>query len=352
MIPINATDRVDALIAEYIRAAKRRNLSAQTVRNYERTLSLYSDYLADNRPNGEYVDYCDITAYSDYLSDRGNKMTSVKQTLVVLNQFFTFATKPYISAELRYDHSPVSPDFYPKTKQEQIGEILPDCAVAKLWENRCLYKDGPHKYFPRNYAITVLILATGLRNKEVLDLTLDDLHFTDEYSEIAVRHGKGDKYRIVDAPDIVVSAVELYLASGLRPLYLTNTAPLFGTTASHDNFGGIRNGEAYHRGTTQWLSELIERHVYQQTGFHNVRSHDLRHLFARATINTSGNLAELQSMMGHSSPLTTERYSQRVQNRRKRASYQAVISARDEAAKKNFALLEQRDGQLSWLKEA
>ena len=330
-------ERYDKLTAEYLRAAKRHNVTAATMNNYSRRLGNFRKYLELNAVNVEYIDYCDITAYADHLAENGLKPSTIKQYLVELTQFFNFATKPYISDDLRYDHNPVSRDFYPKVQQSPVGEILPDNAVSALWDYECRY-DGPKSMFPRNYAIVVLILATGLRNKEVLGLSLADVNW--EYGEILVRNGKGGKYRIVDAPDIALSAISLYLQADIRPHGLSDDAPLFGTYAEHE-FGASRYGEQFHTGSAQWLSDLIERHVYQQTGFHGCRSHDLRHLFARISLNATGNLAELQGLMGHSSPLTTERYSQRIQNHRARESKKAVLAARDAAAEKLRSELEQ-----------
>lgn len=335
--------RYNALTVEYIRAAKRRGLSWQTISNYSHRLNSFGAFLekryADDGAAREYVDFDDITAYADDLANRGVKNSTVKQLLVELGQFFTYATKPYIPDSLRYDHSPVSKDFYPKVKDEQVDEILPDYAISKLWVNRCLYHRGT-QYFPRNYAIVTLILSTGLRNKEVLDLTLADIDF--QHKEITVRHGKGDKFRVVDAPEIALTAILLYLHAAIRPVALSDTAPLFGTTAAQESGNPTtRSGAAdWHRGTTGWLSGIVERHVFNQTGFSSVRSHDLRHLFARVSLNATGNLAELQGALGHTSPIVTERYSGRLMARRRRESAQAILAARDEAAEQNRKLLE------------
>ena len=326
-------ERYARLSVEYIAAARRRNLSEKSVRNYENRLKSFGAFLLERYAAGtnrEYADYDDVTAYIDHLTEAGTAPSTLKQYLVELNQFFTYATKPYVPDALRYEKCPVSKDFYPKTPARPVGEIMPDYAVEKLWSPRCMYAQGSQN-FPRNYAIVVLILSTGLRNKEVLDLTLADIDF--ENGEITVRHGKGDKFRIVDAPEIALSAILWYLHGDYRPAPLPDTAPLFGTTAAKIKGAGRTTGaETWHRGSTEWLSNLIERHVFNQTGFHDCRSHDLRHLFARTSLNATGNLAELQGALGHTDPKVTERYSGRLQARRRRESAKKVLTARDAAA--------------------
>ena len=345
---MNTLERYDALVSGYLRMARRNNLTETTVQNYNAVLRHFRDHLQsvseqDKMENG-YVGYSDVQAWIDALTDRGTKPTTIKQYLVSLGQFFSYATKPYIPDELRYEQSPVSPDFYPKIIPEQIPEILADEQIMELWRYERRY-GASEGQFARNYAIVTLILCTGLRNKEVLDLRLSDLDF--RYREITVTCGKGRKSRVVDMPDLCAAAIENYLNSGERPSMLSDNDYLFGTTAAHE-FGiaaSKKGAEKWHRGSSAWLSGLIERHVEHQTGVPSVRSHDLRHLFARISLNATGNLAELQGAMGHASPLVTERYSGRLMQRRRRDSARAVLASRDAAAeqmKKRLSVAEQR----------
>jgi site-specific recombinase XerD len=332
---MNAIDRYEQLQKKYLGMAKRRNLSLCTLRNYESVTDNLKDFLKRRVEQGiivkEYVSFDDIEAWTYEMTESGSKPSTVKQKLVTIGQFFSFATKPYIPEDLRYEQSPVSPDFYPKVVAEQIPEIMTDEEIIRLWEYSRNYRSS-EAGFARNYALVILMLTTGLRNKEVLDLRLSDVDFSE--NEIYVHNGKGRKDRIVDMPDICAAALENYLNSGVRPSYLPDDDYLFGTTAEH-KFGNAQagaNSERWHRGTTAWLSQLVETHVKNQTGRDGVRSHDLRHLFARVTLNATGNLAELQGAMGHTSPVVTERYSGRLMQRRKRDSARAVLAARDKAA--------------------
>lgn len=333
---MEALERYDLLVDKYLRQARRNNLTPRTLTNYESTTRCFRDFLqkeiASGKIDGEggFVTFEDIEAWIDYMTDTlNNKPSTVKQRLVTLGQFFTFATKNYVPDELRYAESPVSSDFMPKTPDEPIPEILPDEAIIKLWSYKKQYRASDAQ-FARNYALTVLVLTTGIRNMEVRNLRLSDVNFSER--EILVTNAKGRKTRIVDMPGLCVLALENYLASGARPATLSDDDYLFGTTAAHEFGSGSKKQEKWHQGSTAWLSQLIERHVQRQTGYSNCRSHDCRHLFARINLNATGNLAELQGAMGHNSPLVTERYSGRLLQRRKRDSAKAVLAARDAAA--------------------
>lgn len=335
----NKIERYEKLQHKYISMAKRKNLSECSLRNYESVTNSLKEFLKRREEQGiigeEYVTYDDIEAWIDEMSDNGLKASTIKQKLVSVGQFFTFAAKPYIPEELRYAESPVSPDFYPKVPTENIPEALTDDEIIGLWDYKKKYS-ATDAQFARNYALVVLMLTTGLRNKEVLDLTLENVDL--KTGEIFVHNGKGRKDRLVDmdngADGLCAAAIENYLRVGDRPSYLPDSAPLFGTFAEH-SFGtaASRNGaEPFHRGTGAWLSALVERHVKNQVGRSSVRTHDLRHTYARLTLNSTGNLAELQSQLGHSDPKISERYSGRLMARRRRAENQLILAARDKAA--------------------
>ena len=161
----------------------------------------------------------------------------------------------------------------------------------------------------------ILLLTTELRNAELRALTPADIDLED--AALRVEHGKGDKFRVVDLPDIAVVSLRHYLASGIRPKDLPDTEPLFGNTAPKGSFGPRTGDESreWQRGSRQWLSTLVESHVKAVTGVPNIRSHDLRHVGARIDLNAGMKQEELQSKLGHTNPNVTQRYSGRLLSR-------------------------------------
>ena len=339
---MNKLERFDALVDKYIHMARRNNLTPTSIKNYENTTKNLREFLQRQAEQGimedeGYVTFDDIQGWIDDMADNGNKPSTIKQKLVVAGQFFTFCTKAYIPSDLRYKQSPVSPDFYPKVITEQIEEKLTNDDIMKLWLYEPQYQASKAQW-ARNYCLVVLMLTTGLRNKEVLDLTLDSIDLV--HKEIYVKNGKGRKDRIVDMDNggLCAAALENYLRIGDGPVGLPDSAPLFGTTAEHVYGQPDRtvDAEKWHRGSTAWLSQLVARHIEHQTGgkVTGCRTHALRHAFARMQLNATGNLAELQAAMGHTSPVVTERYSQRLMERRRREDILRVLAARDAAAER------------------
>ena len=207
-----------------------------------------------------------------------------------------------------YPKNPVTTRLIPsnkkRSKQPYKDLLTNDDIIALLRNNPVFPNSGPSNW-ERNYAIIVLLLTTAIRNSEILALTPSDLDFENGY--IHIQHGKGDKYRTVQFPSIAQEAIKLYLQSGYRPECIPDTLPLFGTTA--DRTGRMRHAEAWHAGSSQWISEIVARHVKNVTGKENVRTHKLRHVCARTLLEQGLSMEEIQSILGHESILTTQIYA-------------------------------------------
>lgn len=330
---MNQTEKFTAASAEYLRRTRFKGASPCTLRSYEAVLNKFAAFLAEQ---GEDADlYEAVEAWRDAMLEAGRKASTVKQNMVVLSGFFAAATKRSFPEALRFPENPVDADFIPVVKKKPYENLLDDGDIIKLWANEPPTPQTVHTW-PRNHAIVCMILGTGIRNDELRSLTLADVDFL--HREITVRAGKGNKFRIVDAPEIVLASLTAYLDSGLRPAYLSDSDLLFGSTAAHE-YGKIESSEGaerWHKMTGGGLSQLIERHVQNVLGDKNlkIRSHDLRHLFARLHLNTTGNVAELQAALGHSSPNTTQIYSGLIAPRRARDSARDVLNAANQAADK------------------
>ena len=309
--------------------------SVKTIRNYSSRLHLFGSYFQENGKT-EDPTYNDVKSWRNQLNDNGLKPTTVRQYLIELRSFFDYATDEALEDNRWYVKNPVSKRLLPDTKSKQPYEhILSDEDLLKLWDNHCP-GNGKKTYWPRNYAIVILLLTTEIRNNELLELTPSDLDW--EYSEIIVRHGKGDKYRVVDFPLIAQTAVALYLKSGIRPQTASDDECLFGTFAEQ-SFQGRGNGENWHKGTSQWLSSLVERHIKMITGVEDIRTHALRHAGARLDLNCGMRAEALQAKLGHESLTTTRIYSGRLLPSRRRTTAAEVLAERDRQAEINQQML-------------
>ena len=312
---------------DYISNLQAIGTSEKTTTNYKKRLSAFLEFWKTTSPECD-PSVADVRAWRDHLLNAGLKASSVKQYLCELSYFFSALSDGALDGERVYNSNPVSHRLYPKVEKRPYDRLMSDEDVAKLWKNEVQSKRRGDLW-ARNYAIVVLLLTSEIRNAELLNLTLNDIDLN--YGEITIERGKGGKFRVVDIPEIAVTAIQLYLASGIRPNDATENDVLFGTCADENG----HNTASWHRGSSQWLSSIVERHVKAVTGVPNIRTHDLRHLGARLDLNAGLRAEALQSKLGHSSITTTQIYSDRLMQRRGRESAQAVYAERDKQTEIN-----------------
>lgn len=320
-------EQFTAATAEYLRRLQYNNLSQKTLKNYSGVLERFGAFLAGAETDDLYTA---VENWRDSLMQNGAKPSSVKQYLTSLKIFFTSATKRSFPASLRYKENPVDEDFMPKIPDRPYEMVLTDDQVKMLYDN--IPPAHFAQYWPRNWAMIMLCCNEKIRNAELLDLRLSDVDMMNHI--LVVQSGKGRKYREVDMCELTELALAQYLDSGIRPAYLSDDDFLFGTTAAHEQ-GNVttRSGaEKWHRGTTNWLSNIIERNVRAITGVAGCRSHDLRHVGSRVCLNAGQSMEMLQGQLGHAQIGTTQIYCSRMGSRRSRDSAKSVLAARDAAA--------------------
>lgn len=277
--------RLEAASAAWLRDLEERGAAPNTIEGYALTVRDFIEFFADEEDAGA-PSYAEIFLWRQTFDARGLTLRTQQQYLIRLRAFFNWAVE-----RGWYRWNPVQKRLIPSTSDLPPAEYV----AFHDWQLQRLYRfSRPHRAktatYPRNYAIIVLLLTTDLRNTELLHLTPADLRWDE--GEIFVEYGRGKKFRRVDFPDIARSAVRIYLASGLRPRDLPNTAPLFGTTSEKGSFGARKRDCAWSAGSSTWLSALVERHVKAVAFVPGVRCRELRHAAAQAE---SASLAEIRA---------------------------------------------------------
>lgn len=172
------------------------------------------------------------------------------------------------------------------------AEILTQAEVQRLM-NACARR-GPSGL--RNRAIIAVLWRGGLRSAEALALELRDVDR--EAGTLTIRHGKGNRRRVVGLDPPAFAVLEHWLAARSR-LGIPRGAPLFCTIA--DGNRGRQLGAAYWREAIKKLGVKagIEKRVH---------SHGLRHTHAVELMREGVSLLVIQRQLGHSSLQITQRY--------------------------------------------
>jgi site-specific recombinase XerD len=155
----------------------------------------------------------------------------------------------------------------------------------------------------RDYAILLLLLRTGIRRAECAALDCGDIGKQEGHQVATIRHGKGDKRRVVKLPVEVHRAIEAYRAAAG-----VTSGPLF---------VGFDKGD--HPTSERVSTKLIERVVKEYTaGVEGLSApltpHCLQASFVTLALEGGAQLHQVQYAAGHADPRTTERYQKRKTN--------------------------------------
>jgi len=147
----------------------------------------------------------------------------------------------------------------------------------------------------RDRAIVLVLLDTGVRCSELMQLTVDDLDL--EAGRLRVLHAKGNKQRVVPFASRCRDALRHYL--GFRG---SEPGPLFLAAGGHRT---LRPGTALQ---PNGLKQLLRR-LGRQASLAKVHAHRFRHTFATWAIEQDARELDVQYLLGHSTPDMVRRYS-------------------------------------------
>ncbi len=149
----------------------------------------------------------------------------------------------------------------------------------------------------RNYTITCMMFATGMRRAEVVRLMMQDIHFDIGIIKVV---GKGNKFRSVPLSDNLRRVLIKYIK--VRQEYIKEKrlmkSPYF--------FISSHTGSKL---TVNSLTNIFEE-VGKNEGIKGVRvsPHTFRHTFAKLFLLNGGDVFTLQKILGHSDITTTKKY--------------------------------------------
>ena len=142
----------------------------------------------------------------------------------------------------------------------------------------------------REKALVDFFFSTGMRVSECAAVTLDDINW--EHRSVVIRHGKGNKSRVV----FFNSEAEVSLKEYLRTREDSNRG-LF-----------VSEKKPYQQIGPHALEKIIKK-VSDRTAI-KAFPHRLRHTFATFGLRNGLSLEQLQLLLGHESPKTTLIYAQ------------------------------------------
>jgi len=261
-------------IINYRRYLKQRNCSAHTIKGYMNKLKqfvLWIDVPLEQVARETLVDYV------DFLISKKAKPKTINCHISCVRAFYEYLKRE----DTLKVANPVHKGYCMRLPRP-LPRFLNDDEVAKLFE---VIKT------PRDRAMFMLMLRTGLRVEEVARLTVGAVDL--KRNKIFVNQGKGGKDRVVyisaDAHQALVDYLSRRPATRSRGLFLVEKGTCRGTPIS---VRGIQKRIEYYSG---------------KAGL-KVSCHQLRHTMATQLLNADTGLSTIQDLLGHQLIGTTQRY--------------------------------------------
>ena len=263
-----------------------RSGSHNTLKSYAGSLQRFANWLAANgTPNPPVVEITTLLArrYLYHLSEQGLRPRTRLRHWAAIRSLFTMLTEREVFSE-----NPLAKIALPK-KDPARRLLVSDEELIQVIEaagsQRIAWRAA------RDQAVLAILIFTGLRRTEVLDLRLQDVDLG--RSMLYVAHGKGDKARWVPLCREAKEYVETWLT--FRP------------PAMHDWLWAY--GQA-RRLSANGLAGTLES-AKQSAGLggaENIKPHSIRHRAATRLLQNGADLRAVQAWLGHSHLATTAIY--------------------------------------------
>ena len=265
---------------EFIKAKKIERLSPNTIRIYEQQLKHFTAFC-----EGQLLEHISQVSSSDirnfllYLQDEGHNPGGVHVGYRILKTFLRWYD---LEAEPENWRNPITKVKAPRLVEEPLKPI-------ELRDVRSMLDTCDSTFLgTRNRAILLFLLDTGLRARELLSISLDDINLVT--GNVLLRRGKGSKSRTVFIGKETKKAVRAYLKNrqdNLEALWVTDDQKKVLA------YGGLR--------------ALLERHAIL-AGIKPPSAHDFRRAFAITMLRNGIDLVTLARLMGHTNLKVLQRY--------------------------------------------
>lgn len=254
--------------------------SSATVEYYSINLRMFSEYLDSIKGTYDF-DINEITkdiyiSYIAYQRNRDIKKVSVRTYARAIKVFLRYCfNEGYMNENVTMNVK------FPKSDKKLVVPLSSD-VVKKL--DSYIFKNTIEK--SRNLLIFYLMLDSGLRLGEVINLNLSDIHLEKKY--IVINNSKNGKSRVVPMSKKVYKYCVLYMAR--KKVFIDEAFIL------------DKNNE---RITKYAIHNMFFK---MKTVYKDIHPHLLRHTFATSYIVGGGSLEKLRVLMGHEDYNVTRQY--------------------------------------------
>lgn len=268
---------MEKLITGYLQELKLTGKSPKTAEAYGFHLEKFARFCKENGYDYRQVNGKESRAFRNWLVGQGLKPKSVNAIISAVKSFYDYLVEegevkgnPIIPKRLRVAEEKGLPGFLTETEEEKL--------LAHLGG------------LPYHVSLAFrTMLACGLRVSEAANLETDNILPQQGSVFLVVKHGKGNKERMVPVTNVQVARELLAFAQTKGP-----GKRLFGITDL----------------TLKWYAQGIRK----ATGI-DFHSHRLRHTLATRLLAQGTPIDVVQEVLGHENINTTRRYAKTAPER-------------------------------------
>jgi integrase/recombinase XerD len=277
---------------EYLREQYRRGCRANTIRSSMKSIELFLSFITDaGKTAVEQIVREDLFEFIENEQDRGLKPTTVHTRLQGVKAFLRFLIR----------QNKVHPRVLSRTITVKVPDSLPRAMDPD--DVRRLLRAVRHV---RDRAMILVLLRTGMRIGELLDLRLRDINMKQRRMEIYEAE-KNRVGRIVYISDD---------AHGAVTKWLNNRDP----NKEFVFYAMGRNAMTY-QGARAMFNKYLAKAGLADSDY---TLHCLRHTFASELLNARMHLECLQQLLGHSCIEMTRRYARLTDSTREQEYFRAM----------------------------
>ncbi len=261
-----------------------RGLSRNTMAAYGNDLRQYADYLGEQGVVGWDVPVITVSGFLEMLISREYAASSQARKLAAVKAMYRYLVEEGV----------VGSDPSKDIGGARVTKKRPN--IISVGEADRLLAAASSTSTPEGYrdsAMLELLYGTGMRVSEIVALDSIDI----DIDRLMVNCGRGtNRERKIPFGPRVVQALGRYMRGARDKLLGVRTA-----TALFLNHRGRRL-------TRQGFWLIIKGHARSAEIDSTITPHTLRHSFATHRLRNDGTIPEVQSVLGHASPATTQIY--------------------------------------------
>jgi site-specific recombinase XerD len=285
-------------------------LAVSSRRQYQSDAKHFALWLSQHNLTLATINRDAIIEYRSHLADTYPVAATASRLLVVAKRLLDEAVKRgVLSANPASDIKGFKLGGDNETTHTALTKVQTKALLAAVDRSTALGK--------RDYALLMVLVYTGMRRAECKGLTLGDLREEQGYQVAVIRHGKGNKRRVVKIPVPVRRAIDEWLAAlSATPQISTDTSmPLFIQFRKGDNPDKQLRGLS-----TNAIENIVKNYANLAELPVHLSPHGLRASFVTLSLEGGARLQQVQYAVGHADPRTTERYQRRKLNLEDHAS--------------------------------